>query len=139
MIYNERNNPTTQLNVSSSGIGFATQYPVSLGKTLTSLATQNITPTTAQLLGGLISHASTTGAGTATLPTGTVLSAAIHPSVGDSFTTLYANTGSQTVTITGATGSTVVGTAAVATGLTALLTFVNTGTNTWNVYTNVSA
>lgn len=139
MIYSEERDPTPRLNFASNGIGFATQYPTSFGKTISSFATQSITPTVTQLLGGVLSHASVTGAGTATLPTGTVLSTAVHPSVGDSFEVLYANTGTQTVTITGATGSTVVGTAAVATLLTARMTFVNTGTNTWNVYVTVSA
>jgi hypothetical protein len=138
MLKIEKNNPTVRLNYASNGVGFATRYPIALGKVITSLTTQNTTPTLTQLLGGIISHASVTGAGTATLPTGTVLSG-INPAVGDSFECLYANTGGQTVTITGSTGSTVVGTAAIATGLNAQLTFVNTGTNTWNVYVIVSA
>lgn len=107
---------------------------------LTSIATQNGTPTAAQLLGGFITHASTTGAGTLTLPTGTQLSTAVTGvTVGDSFTCIYANTGSQTVTVTGQTGSTVVGTAAVTTGKNAVLTFLNTGSNAWNCYVNFSA
>ncbi len=103
-------------------------------------ATQNATATAAQLLGGIVSHSSQTGAGTFTLDTGTNISTAvIGVSVGDSFSCLYANIGNQTVTITGDTGSTVVGTAAVGAGKNALMTFYNTGSNTWNVYCNVSA
>ena len=91
-------------------------------------------------MGGFITHASTKGAGTLTLPTGTQLSTAITGvAVGDNFFVQYANTGNQTVTVTGATGSAVVGTAAVPTLKNCLLMFINTGTNTWNVYTNLSA
>ena len=112
-----------------------------VGSTLTALGTvQSTTPTAAQLLGGFLSHNSTTGAGTATLDTGTNISSAISGvAVGDAFICVYANLGSQTVTITGATGSTVIGTAAIPTGKNATLYFINTGSNTWNVYVNVSA
>lgn len=107
---------------------------------VTNIATQNGTPTAAQLLGGLITHASTTGAGTLTLPTGTQLSTAVTGvATGDNFYCVYANTGNQTVTVTGATGSTVVGTAAVGAGKNAELFFFNTGTNAWSVYVTVSA
>lgn len=110
--------------------------------------TQNSTPTATQLLGGVVTQTGATGAGTVTLPTGTLLSTAVggttipasDPYVGMSFECLFANLGGgQTLTITGATGSTVVGNGAVATGKTARLLFVNTGTNTWNVYVTVSA
>lgn len=103
--------------------------------------TQNSTPTAAQLIGGLVTQTGATGAGTVTLPTGTQLSAALATvAVGYSFECIFANLGgAQTLTITGATGSTVIGTAAVGTGKNAQLTFINTGTNTWNVYIVVSA
>jgi hypothetical protein len=110
--------------------------------TITALGTtQNSTPTAAQLLGGTVTQTGATGAGTVTLPTGTALSTAVSGvAVGDIFDVLFANLGgSQTLTITGATGSTVIGNAAVPTGKNATLTFVNTGTNTWNVYVVVSA
>ena len=104
--------------------------------TATAIATQNGTPTAAQLIGGYINHASTTGAGTLTVPTGTALSAAITGvAAGTRFQCWYYNSGSQTVTITGDTGSTVTGgTAAVTTGKSNLMTFVCTGTNTWLLF-----
>lgn len=111
-------------------------------KLLSALGTsQNTTPTAAQLIGGLLTHTGATGAGTATLPIGTLLSAAVPGvAVGYSFEALYAVLGGgQTITITGDTGSTVIGTAAIPTGKNARLTFINTGTNTWNVYVTVSA
>lgn len=108
------------------------------GLTLTALGTvQSSTPTAAQLLGGLLTQTGSTGAGTVTLPTGTALSAACSrtPIVGDSFEVFFMNVGgSQTLTITGATGTTVSGTAAVASGTPALLKFYCTGANAWNIY-----
>lgn len=104
--------------------------------TAVTIDAQNGTPTIAQLLTGLILHNSKTGAGTLTFPTGTAMSAGVSGvAVGDTFDVLYNNYGNQTVTITGATGSTVTGgTAAVTTGLNTLIRCVNTGTNTWALY-----
>ena len=104
-------------------------------QTTTTLSTQNTTPTAAQLLGGIIDHVSTTGGGTATLDTGANIDAALtNPQIGDTFTCLYCNTGTQTVTITTNTGLTLKGTAAIATLKNALLTFVRTGVGTYRVY-----
>jgi hypothetical protein len=109
-----------------------------IGLGLTALGTvQSSTPTIAQLLGGLITQSGTTGGGTVTLPTGTAISAGFPrtPVVGDAFQCTFVSiTGGQTLTITGQTGSTVVGTAAVTAGKQALMTFINTGANAWSVY-----
>jgi len=131
------------LNATATGTVYAgrgsLKGPV-FGKTLTSIGTsQSSTPTTAQLLGGIVTQTGSTGAGAVTLPTGTAISAAmpLTPVAGDSFTCRFANLGGgQTLTITGDTGSTVIGTATVASATNIDLLFVNTGTNTWNVYTN---
>jgi len=104
--------------------------------------TQSSTPTAAQLLGGLITQTGATGAGTVTLPSGTALSAACArtPVVGDSFDCWFINVGgAETLTITGATGTTVSGTVAVGSGKFAVMKFYNTGANTWNIYCIVSA
>lgn len=111
-------------------------------KTVTAIgAAQNSTPTAAQLLGGIVTQSSQTGGGTVTTPIGSALSTAVPGVVvGATFTTLFANIGNQTLTFTaGASGVTIVGTAALPTLKNATLTFVNTGTNTWNVYTQISA
>ncbi len=116
--------------------GASAQQPVILGAA-TAIATQNGTPTAAQLLGGYINHASTTGAGTLTTPTGTQISTAIPGvAVGAKFDCLYYNSGTQTVTITaGASGITIVGgTAAVTTGKVVKMTFINTAANTWLLF-----
>lgn len=102
-------------------------------------ATQNIVITAAQLLGGLIDHGTATGGGTATLPVGSAIDAAI-PGVAnnDAFECVYANTGSQTGTITAPDGTiTLVGTVAVTTGKVAYMTFFRTGTAAWTVYCTV--
>lgn len=112
-----------------------------ISTTTTNLAAQSGTAAIAELLGGIYTHASTTGAGTLTTPTGTQMSAGIAGiSTGYTFTTVYYNSGNQTVTITaGASGMTILGTAAVPTLKCAILTFVNTAANTWLCYVNLSA
>lgn len=102
---------------------------------------QNSTPTPAQLQGGIVTQTGVTGAGTVTLPTGAVMSAATPGvAVGTSFQTVFSNLGGGfNLTLTGATGMTVIGTAAIPSGRVAMLTFVNTGTDTWNCYVNLSA
>lgn len=140
---NAKGSGTLLLGNTSTGqvsIGRGAVKPPVLSATVTALGTaQNTTPTAAQLVGGVITQVSATGAGTCTLDNGTNISTAVPGVVvGDSFQCIYANlSGGQTVTITGATGSTVIGGAAVASGKAATMTFVNTGSNAWNVYTVV--
>jgi len=107
----------------------------------TTIATQNGTPTPAQLFGGLITHTSTTGAGTLTLPLGSAMDTALGAGVGsgDSQWTQYCNVGTQTVTITAAAGFTITGTAAVPSGKNAQLYSVRTGANTWVCNITLSA
>ena len=107
-----------------------------LNQTITDVDAQNATPTIAQILGGVIVHTSVTGAGTATVPTGTAMSAGVSEvAVGSTIKWLYYNDGSQTVTITAATDHTLVGgTAAVTTGKHMSITSVCTAANTWVSY-----
>lgn len=108
-----------------------------VGLTLTALGTtQSSTPTAAQLLGGFLTQTGSTGAGAITLPTGTALSAACPrtPATGDSFECIIANLGGgQTLTVTGATGTTVVSGGAIATAKTAIAKFICTGSNSWSI------
>jgi len=104
-----------------SGTAKTTNPVVTL--TNTDIDAQNATPTAAQMLGGMITHTSVTGAGTCTVPLGTDMSAGVASATGSSITWLYYNDGSQTVTITANTGHTLVGgTAAVTTGKHMLVT-----------------
>jgi len=107
-----------------------------LQQTITNIDAQNATPTIANILGGIVIHTSVTGAGTATVPTGTAMSAGVDSvAVGSTIEWLYYNDGSQTVTITAAAGHTLVGgTAAVTTGKHMKLVSVNTAANTWVTY-----
>lgn len=119
-------------------IGRSSLRPPFLSATVASLGTaQNSTPSAAQLLGGIVTQTGATGAGTFTLPSGTTLSAAIAPTptVGDTFQCIFTNLGGgQTITVTGATGTTVAGKAATATATSTTMTFINTGANTWTIY-----
>lgn len=113
-------------------------------RTLTALGTaQTSTPTAAQTLGGILTQTSAVGAGTATFPTGEILSAAfpVAPSAGAMFQVVFINlAGGQNIVMTaGATGMTVVGAATVGSGKACLLTFVCTAANTWTVICNLSA
>lgn len=109
-----------------------------VSNTLTALGTtQSSTPTAAQIIGGTLTQTGSTGAGAVTLPTGTAISAAFGRTVvaGDSFECWFMNVGgSQTLTITGATGTTVTGTAAVASGTPCLMKWIATSATAWNIY-----
>lgn len=102
---------------------------------------QNSTPTIAQLLGGIVTQTSVTGAGTVTLPTGTAMSTGVTGvTVGDTFDCTFFNLGGGfTLTITGDTGSTVVGNAEVPSAKAVLLRCINTGSNAWSIYCSVGA
>jgi hypothetical protein len=116
--------------------------PVMSG-TISAMGTvQNSTPTIAQLLGGIVTQTSVTGAGTVTVPTGTATSTGVTgAATGDTFDCHFFNLGGGfTLTITaGAAGSTIVGNAAVPTGKSVLLRFICTGANTWSTYCIVGA
>jgi len=123
-------------------IGRTTTGTIFGGVVNTAIATQNGTPTAANLIGGLITHASTTGAGTLTTPTGTQMDTAISGvTSGDNFWCVYANTGNQTVTITaGASGVTLTGSAAVPAGKNAQMFWTRTASaNTWICNITLSA
>jgi hypothetical protein len=105
-------------------------------QTITDVDAQNATPTIAQILGGIVTHNSKTGAGTCTVPTGTLMSGGVSGvAVGSTIKWMYYNRGNQTVTITPATDHTLVGgTAAVTTGKWMMITSVCTATKTWVSY-----
>jgi hypothetical protein len=102
-------------------------------QTVTDVDAQNATPTIAQIIGGIVTHNSKTGAGTVTVPTGTAMSAGITGvAIGSTVKWLYYNRGNQTATITPATDHTLVGgTAAVTTGKWMMVTSYCSAANTW--------
>ena len=126
---------TTLSGATTSTGSTITPNPV-LNQTITDIDATNATPTIAQIRGGVIVHTSVTGAGTATVPTGTAMSAGVAGvAIGSTIKWLYYNDGNQTVTITAATGHTLVGgTVAVTTGKHMSITSVCTAANTWVTY-----
>jgi len=126
---------TTLSGATTSTGNTITPNPV-LNQTITDIDATNATPTIAQIRGGVIVHTSVTGAGTATVPTGTAMSAGVAGvAIGSTIKWLYYNDGNQTVTITAATGHTLVGgTVAVTTGKHMSITSVCTAANTWVTY-----
>jgi len=124
---------TTTVSGAMTTSGLTKTPNVVFQQTITDVDAQNATPTIAQILGGVVRHTSVTGAGTATVPTGTAMSAGVSGvAVGSTIKWLYYNDGNQTVTITAATDHTLVGgTAAVTTGKHMVITSVCTAANTW--------
>lgn len=118
-------------SLSASGLT-KTPNPV-LQQTVTDVDAQNATPTIAQILGGIVTHNSKTGAGTCTVPTGTLMSGGVSGvAVGSTIKWHYYNRGNQTVTITPADGHTLVGgTAAVTTGKHMEIVSYCSAANTW--------
>jgi len=90
--------------------------------------------TAAMILSGIVT--TTVGAAvTATLPTGTVLDAAVEMEIGDSFDwAVISSTGANAFTVTAATGHTVVGLMAVATTCSALFRTRKTAAATYVTY-----
>jgi hypothetical protein len=102
-------------------------------------ATSTATLTAAQVTGNWLVANPSTSAATYTLPTGTLIDAAVpNASVGSTFDLYVVNTGttSGTVTLATATGITDGGNAFVAVAITssALFRFRKTGDGTWTVY-----
>lgn len=127
-------NVTVPGTLTTTGVS-TTPNPV-FQNTITDVDAQNATPTIAQILGGIVTHNSKTGAGTVTVPTGTAMSAGVTGvAVGSTIKWMYYNRGNQTATITAATDHTLVGgTAAVTTGKHMEILSVCTAANTWVSY-----
>ncbi len=96
---------------------------------------QSGTITAANMVSGLIVHTSVTGAGTITTDTGTNIDAAFPGlAVGDAIEVYYVNDGTQTVTLTGASGCVVLSAQTIATLQGRKLTFVKLAANSFNVF-----
>lgn len=91
------------------------------------------TLTEAQLLGGIITS-TTAAAVAATVPTGTLLDAAAGLRVDEAFDVTFIATGANALTLTAATGITIVGAAAVATATSGTFRFRKTAANTFVAY-----
>lgn len=89
--------------------------------------------TAALILGGIVTS-TTAAAVTATLPTGTVMDAAVNIEVGDAIEWTAINTGSNAFTVTAADDHTVVGAGAVAAGTSGRFLTRRTAANTFVTY-----
>ena len=118
----------------SVGVGPSNNYPIQM-KMQGDPGVLNATGalTAAMMLAGLVT--STTAAAVAgTVPTGTVMDAAVDFAINESFDWSLINTGGNTFTVTAASGHTVVGVAAVATVTSAHFRTRKTAANTFVTY-----
>lgn len=134
------NNGDNLVQTGPTGAIFQTKKVTVAAKTTTT------TLTAAEIVGGMITaNQGAAGAATYTLPTGTLLAAALPSTfaVGDSFdftVTNISTVAAEDVTIQGGTGTTLKGSGAVASNNAATdisfatFRFVMTGTNTFDVY-----
>lgn len=137
----DANGPTPTLPISGNGqqIGDGNTTNAIMGKmTITAIGsyTGNATVTTSELLSGLLTY---TGSGhTLTLPTATLLDAAVVNAQTGSYIEFGVNATTGTATIAGGTGITTnatgVGSLLVVAAASARFRLVKTGTAAWNLY-----
>lgn len=114
--------------------GFSSQGPV-VGVTRVAVAAQNATLPAASLLSGFVDHTSATGAGTLTVDTGANLDTAFPEwQVGEVWSCFYLNSGTQTVTLTGASGTTALVAQTIATLQGRMIRFLKTAAATYSVW-----
>ena len=108
---------------------------ISKGLTRVDVDAQNATLPAATLAAGLLVHTSETGGGTVTVDTADNLDAAFPEwQIGETMECHYQNDGDQTVTLTGATGTTRVSAQTIATLQGRLIVFLKTAANTYIVW-----
>jgi len=96
---------------------------------------QDATIPAATLAAGLLKHNSKTGGGTLTCDTGANLTAAFPEwQIGETMDCHYVNYGNQTVTLTGATGTTRLAATTIATLQGRRIVFLKTGAETYDVW-----
>lgn len=114
--------------------GFSSNGPVQ-GVTKVDLDAQNVSLLAATLLSGFAVHTSVTGAGTLTVDTGANLDTAFPEwQVGEVMSCFYLNDGTQTVTLTGAAGTTALAAQTIATLQGRMIRFLKTGVGTYDVW-----
>ena len=99
------------------------------------VSAQNATLPAATLASGLLVHTSATGGGTLTVDTGVNLDAAFPEwQIGETMECHYLNVGSQTVTLTGASGTTALSAQTIATLQGRRIMFLKTAAATYSVW-----
>lgn len=110
-------------------------YEISGGVTQVDVDAQNATLPAATLAAGLLVHTSTSAGGTLTVDDATTLDAAFPEwQIGETRTCHYVNDGTQTVTLTGATGVTRVSAQTIATLQGRRIVFLKTAASTYIVW-----
>lgn len=105
------------------------------GLTRVDVDSQNATLPAATLASGLLVHTSTTAGGTLTVDTATNLDAAFPEwQIGETMRCHYVNDGTQTVTLTGDTGTTRLAATTIATLQGATIVFLKTAASTYIVW-----
>lgn len=114
--------------------GFGSTGPI-LNVTRVDVDSQNATLPASTLTSGLLVHTSVTGGGTLTVETGANLDTAFPDwQVGEVRSCLYLNDGNQTVTLTGATGTTRLSAQTIATLQGRMIRFLKTAAQTYSVW-----
>jgi len=114
--------------------GFGPQGPTR-GLTRVDVDAQNATLPASSLSSGFIVHTSVTGAGTLTVSTGALLDAAFPEwQIGEVWDCYYLNDGTQTVTLTGDTGTTALSAQTIATLQGRRINFLKTAAETYSVW-----
>ena len=127
LLFRKKSDRTILFSIGANGIGE--------GLTRVDVDAQNATLPAATLASGLLVHTSVTGAGTLTVDTAANLDAAFPEwQIGETMRCHYVNDGTQTVTLTGATGVTRVSAMTIATLQGATIVFLKTAASTYIVW-----
>ena len=127
LLFRKKSDRTILFSIGPNGIGE--------GLTRVDVDAQNATLPAATLASGLLVHTSVTGAGTLTVDTAANLDAAFPEwQIGETMRCHYVNDGTQTVTLTGATGVTRVSAMTIATLQGATIVFLKTAASTYIVW-----
>lgn len=127
LLFRKKSDRTILFSIGANGIGE--------GLTRVDVDAQNATLPAATLASGLLVHTSVTGGGTLTVDTAANLDAAFPEwQIGETMRCHYVNDGTQTVTLTGATGVTRVSAMTIATLQGATIVFLKTAASTYIVW-----
>jgi len=116
--------------VTAIGAGKVTPQQVRILTKTVEATDANIVVTAAQHLGGYMEKTNCTVPRLVTTATAALIQAAFNATVGAWFDWTFANQSTQTLTLTAGVGITLKGTAAITTGLSTIVRFVNTGAGT---------
>lgn len=116
-------------------VGGFGSHGYSHGVTRVDVDATNATLPASTLLAGFLVHTSVTGAGTLTVSTGALLDAGFPEwQIGEVWSCYYLNDGTQTVTLTGDTGTTALAAQTIATLQGRQIRFLKTAAETYSVW-----